>query len=377
MTTPTAGETKLFNGFYQGRRVLVTGHTGFKGGWISLWLKKLGASVWGVSLPPPTHPNLHEVIKASAFAGEIECDIRNFEALSAAVQQIQPEIIFHLAAQPIVRRSYAEPLETLNTNAVGTANLLEAVRRGELSCPVIVVTSDKCYENREWEFAYRENDPLGGHDVYSMSKAATELVAAAWSRSFFAPNPKLGPVATVRAGNVIGGGDYAKDRLIPDCIRALMEQQPIMVRNPSAVRPWQHVLECLSGYLWLGARLGQEPKTSRLAGAFNFGPEPSARQPVRRLVETVLGIWPGKWVDGSRPDDPHEAVLLSLSIEKAGALLGWHPVWDFDEAIRRTVIWYRQRHVARSPDLLGFTLGQIDAYAEAARCKGLAWAATA
>src|SRR5215471_19007684 len=291
----------MFNGFYQGRRVLVTGHTGFKGGWISLWLKKLGAAVHGLSLPPPTNPNFHEIIQSYAFASETECDIRSLDALAAAVKEIRPEVILHLAAQPIVRRSYAEPLETFHTNAVGTANLLESVRHAELKCVLLVITSDKCYENREWEFAYRENDALGGHDVYSMSKGAAELVAHAWNKSFFLPNPKLGPVATVRAGNVIGGGDYALDRILPDCIRALMANKPILVRNPSAVRPWQHVLECLSGYLCLAAGLGGEGKNSPLASPFNFGPYPASNQPVRRLVEEVLKVWPGQWTDASNP----------------------------------------------------------------------------
>src|SRR2546422_11663988 len=237
----------MYRSFYKDKRVLVTGHTGFKGAWLSLWLKKLGSEVWGVSLPPPTNPNLHEIIKTQAFAGEVECDIRNLDRLSGVIAETRPQLVFHLAAQPIVRRSYAEPLETLQTNAIGTANLLESVRRAESNCILIVITSDKCYENREWEFAYRENDPLGGHDVYSMSKAATELVAQAWNRSFFIPNPKLGPVATVRAGNVIGGGDYAQDRIVPDCVRALTDKRSILVRNPSAIRPWQHVLACLSG----------------------------------------------------------------------------------------------------------------------------------
>jgi CDP-glucose 4,6-dehydratase len=209
----------MFNGFYQGKRVLVTGHTGFKGGWLSLWLKKLGAEVSGVSLPPPTNPNLHELIKPYAFAAESECDIRNLEALAATVKKARPEVVFHLAAQPIVRRSYADPLETLQTNVLGTAHVLESVRRLDYPCTTIVVTSDKCYENREWEFAYRENDALGGHDIYSMSKGATELVAQAWNKSFFLPNAALGPVVTVRAGNVIGGGDYAQDRIVPDCRR--------------------------------------------------------------------------------------------------------------------------------------------------------------
>jgi CDP-glucose 4,6-dehydratase len=363
----------MFAGYYQGKNVLVTGHTGFKGGWLSLWLKELGAHVHGLSLPAPTDPNFHEVIKKHAFKSESECDIRNLKRVAADVKKVSPDIIFHLAAQPIVRRSYVEPLETFETNATGTANLLEAVRQAELPCPVIVITSDKCYENKEWEFAYRENDPLGGHDVYSMSKAATELVAQSWNRSFFLPNSKLGPVVTVRAGNVIGGGDYAADRIVPDCIRALREKKAILVRNPKAVRPWQHVLECLSGYLWLGARISKEGKTSKLCSPFNFGPEPSARQPVKRLVEEILKIWPGEWVDGSDPKSVHEATLLSLSIEKAGALLGWYPAWDFKQAIHKTVLWYFQRHDAKNNQMLEFSTQQISEYTEAAQAKGLAW----
>jgi CDP-glucose 4,6-dehydratase len=364
----------MFDEFYNGKQVLVTGHTGFKGGWASLWLKQLGAAVWGLSLPPPTQPNLHEIIQAHAFAGEIECDIRRVEPLAAAVKQVRPEVIFHMAAQPIVRRSYTEPLETFETNAVGTANLLEAVRQAELNCVLLVITSDKCYENREWDFAYRENDPLGGHDIYSMSKAATELVAQAWNKSFFVPNGKLGPVATVRAGNVIGGGDYAQDRIVPDCVRSLTGNKPILVRNPSAIRPWQHVLECVSGYLWLAARLSQEPKGSRLTSAFNFGPEPSARQSVRRLVEEILKCWPGEWLDGSDPKSPHEATLLSLSIEKAGALLGWYPTWHFKEAVQRSIAWYHERHVSKNPNMLEYSISQIEEYANSARRKEIPWA---
>jgi CDP-glucose 4,6-dehydratase len=364
----------MFSNYYQGKRVLVTGHTGFKGGWLSLWLRNLGARVHGLSLPPPTHPNFYEVLGNGTFAGETDVDIRQGDKLAGAVAAIQPEIIFHLAAQPLVRRSYVEPLETFETNALGTANLLEAVRKTGQRCVIIVVTSDKCYENREWEFAYRENDPLGGHDVYSMSKAATELVTQAWHRSFYSPNPSLGPVATARAGNVIGGGDYAADRIVPDCIRALMEGKSILVRNPAAVRPWQHVLECLSGYLWLGARLGQDGKASPLASPFNFGPEPSSRQPVRRLVEEVLKIWPGQWVDGSDPKSVHEATYLSLSIEKAGAWLEWHPTWSFSEAIKQTVNWYHHRHALRSQDMRAFSCQQIQDYAAAAGQQGLAWA---
>jgi len=363
----------MFLGYYPDKRVLVTGHTGFKGGWLSLWLHRLGAQVHGLSLPPPTHPNFHEVIRPQVFAGETECDLRDLPSLAAAVKQIKPEIIFHLAAQPIVRRSYTEPLETFNVNAVGTANLLESVRQAELPCPVIVITSDKCYENREQDYAYAETDPLGGHDVYSMSKAATELVAQSWNKSFFLPNPKLGPVATVRAGNVIGGGDYAADRIVPDCIRALCEARPILVRNPAAVRPWQHVLECLGGYLWLGARLAREGKQSPLLGAFNFGPDAAAQQPVRNLVEAVLREWPGDWQDASDPRHPHEAKLLTLSIQKAAALLDWHPVWNFSEAVSHTVSWYRARHMLKHADMLGFSQAQINTYTESARKNNSPW----
>lgn len=363
----------MFNGFYNGRRVLVTGHTGFKGAWLSLWLGKLGAEVTGLALPPHTQPNLHAIIQPGTFEREITCDIGDAAALAAAVKEVRPEVVFHLAAQPIVRLSYTEPLSTLQTNTMGTAHLLEAVRLSGVNCITVCITSDKCYENREWEFAYRENDPMGGHDVYSMSKGAAELVVAAWNRSFFQPNPALGPVVTVRAGNVIGGGDYATDRIVPDCVRALKDGNTILVRNPAAVRPWQHVLDCLSGYLWLAARLAAEGKNSRIATPFNFGPEPSARQSVRRLVEEFLRYWPGQWTDGSQPGGVHEATLLSLSIEKAGAWLGWYPVWNFEETVKRTVNWYHEYHARRNPDMRLFSLGQIDAYSAAASAKNLPW----
>lgn len=363
----------MFAGYFQNKRVLITGHTGFKGGWLSLWLKSLGAQVHGLSLPPPTNPNFYDIIRQHTFAGETICDVRDFSLLAAAVKKIAPQIVFHLAAQPIVRRSYVEPLETLNVNAIGTANLLESIRQAELRCPVIVITSDKCYENRELDYAYVETDALGGHDVYSMSKAAAELVAQSWSKSFFQPNAKLGPVATVRAGNVIGGGDYADDRIVPDCVRALCDARPILVRNPAAIRPWQHVLECVGGYLWLASRLAREGKTSPLVGSFNFGPDASSQQPVRALVESVLREWPGEWKDVSDPQQPHEAKLLALSIKKAVERLGWHPIWNFTEGVSQTVIWYRNRHHLKSTKMLEFSLSQIDDYAQAAQKKGAPW----
>lgn len=364
----------MFDGYYGGKRVLLTGHTGFKGAWLALWLKQLGAEVCGVGLPAPTNPNLHEIIHGHAFARQVDCDIRNLAQLSEAIREFAPDLIFHLAAQPLVRRSYAEPLETLETNALGTANLLEAVRLMELPCAILVVTSDKCYENQGWEYGYRESDPLGGHDIYSMSKAATELVVQAWRKSFFQPNPKLGNLASARAGNVIGGGDYAADRIVPDCVRALLEGRAIEVRNPAATRPWQHVLDCLSGYLWLGARLGQSEKNSSFADAFNFGPGVQANQPVSELVKEILRHWPGEWRDTSNPSALHEARQLNLAIDKAAARLQWFPTWNFAEAVEHSVAWYHQRHARNNPDMLQLTLGQIESFTRAAQAKNLAWA---
>jgi CDP-glucose 4,6-dehydratase len=362
-----------FTNFYAGKRVLVTGHTGFKGGWLSLWLKKLNAEIFGLSLEPTTNPNFYEIIRAKTFAHEYECDIRNLKSIATALEQTKPDLIFHMAAQPLVRRSYANPLETFETNALGTAHLLEAVRQSQLSCAIVVITTDKCYENDGREHGYRETDPLGGHDVYSMSKAAAELVVQSWRKSFFTPNAKLGNVASVRAGNVIGGGDYAEDRIVPDCVHALLAGKPIPVRNPSATRPWQHVLDCLSGYLWLGACLTRAEKQTPLASAFNFGPGAQADLPVRDLVEEILRIWPGRWEQIGQPNAPYEAERLNLSIEKAAALLHWFPTWQFKKAIQETVVWYHERHVKKNPDMLVFSLGQIDAFAADAAAQKAAW----
>jgi CDP-glucose 4,6-dehydratase len=369
-----------FGGFFQGRRVLVTGHTGFKGAWLSLWLRELGASVAGFALDPPTEPNLYDIVRARVFPGggtghDARGDIRELPSVEGVLRECEPEVIFHLAAQPLVRLSYEEPLATLATNVMGTAHLLEAVRRRGAPCTVIVVTSDKCYENREWEFAYRENDPLGGHDVYSMSKGAAELVAAAWRRSFFqASAGNAVRVATARAGNVIGGGDFARDRILPDAVAALAAGRPVRVRNPNATRPWQHVLECLGGYLCLAARLARAPEGEerlRLESAFNFGPGPGANRPVRELITGFLGHWPGgRWEDmsGQIGVQPHEAAQLNLAIDKAAALLGWAPVWTFEKAVERTAEWYRRQAAgSREPRvLLELCLSQIADYTAAA-----------
>lgn len=365
----------MFGGYYQGRRVLVTGHTGFKGAWLSLWLKQLGASVHGLGLKAPTRPSLYEVIPTGTFDSEHRVDVREFAPLESAVRELAPDLIFHLAAQPLVRASYTEPLETFTINATGTAHLLEAVRRTGSPANVIIVTSDKCYENHGWDFAYRENDPLGGHDIYSMSKAAADLVAQAWWRSFFAADSRLGRVASVRAGNVIGGGDYAADRLVPDCVRALLAGDEIPVRHPDSTRPWQHVLDCLSGYLWLGARLADAPKDSPLAGAFNFGPGSQSNLPVRCLVEGLLEVLPGRWRHTTTADAPHEALRLDLAIDKAAALLRWFPTWDFNQAVRETALWYEARHFRREKDMTRFSLGQIERFFQAARERRQSWAA--
>jgi CDP-glucose 4,6-dehydratase len=364
----------MFQGFYDGKKVFVTGHTGFKGAWLTLWLKELGAEVHGYSWPAPTTPSLHELLAGKACARETIDDIRNLAALKQAVQTCQPDILFHLAAQPIVRRSYADPMETFTINGTGTANVLEAVRQLELSCAIVAVTSDKCYENQGWDFGYRESDPMGGHDVYSMSKGVSELVVQSWRRSFFEVNPKLGQVATARAGNVIGGGDYAEDRLVPDCIRSLMHAQPVGIRNPAATRPWQHVLDCLSGYLWLGARLGAAAKPSPLAGAFNFGPGLQANVPVSKVVEEALKWWPGTWQNTSETAAPKEAKLLNLSIDKAARQLGWFPTWELEQAVEYTVRWYHERHVAKNSDMAGYSHAQIRQFCQAAQSKRQAWA---
>jgi CDP-glucose 4,6-dehydratase len=329
---------------YRGRRVLVTGHTGFKGSWLSLWLSTLGAQVSGYSLAPPTEPDLFTAAGVrEALAAHTIGDVRDLDAFSAAWRRACPEIVFHLAAQPLVRESYRDPLTTVGTNVLGVANALDLARR-EPPRAIVVVTSDKCYENREWPYPYRETDALGGHDVYSASKAAAELIASAFRRSFLRAAGVA--VATVRAGNVIGGGDWAADRLVPDCIRALASGRPIRLRSRASVRPWQHVLEPLSGYLLLGARLlaSAEPSEEApgLADAWNFGPAGESSRTVGDLVDALIAAWgEGRWEQEGTEGGGHEAGLLRLAIDKARAGLGWAPRWDFAETVDRTVSWYR------------------------------------
>lgn len=322
---------------YTGKRVLVTGHTGFKGSWLCEWLLRLGAEVWGVSLHPPTEPNLFEQLRLETRI-ERHCirDIRSCEAIVDLMQECRPAYAFHLAAQPIVRLSYASPVDTFATNIMGTCHVLEALRIVAEPCRAVIITTDKCYENRELGQAFTESDRLGGHDPYSASKAAAELVVSSCRDSFFTENGIA--VASARSGNVLGGGDYGMDRIVPDAVRALERGSPIPVRNPGSVRPWQHVLDPLHGYLMLGAKL---ECGSPLCSAFNFGPPPQAQRTVRELVEEILKVWPGNWVDRTDPSAPPEAGYLQLSTLKAQAELGWNSTFDFETTIRSTIEWYR------------------------------------
>lgn len=351
---------------YQGKRVLVTGHTGFKGSWLCEWLLKLGAEVHGFALNPPTRTALFEQLElAKRIARHQIGDIRDAAALRDFVAETRADYIFHLAAQPLVRLSYEQPVETFSTNVMGTVHLLDAVRLAKQNCAVVAVTTDKCYENREWLHAYREEDAMGGHDPYSASKGAAELVIASYRRSFFHDHGIR--LASARAGNVIGGGDWAADRIVPDCVRALQGNEPIPVRNKVATRPWQHVLEPLSGYLLLGTALKGNtalpfpPET--YASSFNFGPALTSNRTVADLVQEVLLHWPGRWEDRSDPRAPHEAVKLNLATDKAFHLLNWQPRWDFSTTVEKTIAWYHNStHWTSTEEARAFTAGQIAAY---------------
>lgn len=355
----------MFGKFYSGKTVLVTGHTGFKGAWLSLWLRDLGAHVHGLAFAPHAPPNFHETLTPGTFTSETIGDIGEFDIVEQTVAKTTPDIVFHLAAQPLVRRSYDAPLETAITNVLGTMHILEALRQNEIDCPVVLITSDKCYENDGDSHAFIETDALGGHDIYSASKAAAEIMTRSWRRAF------KGRISTARAGNVIGGGDYGVDRIVPDCVRALEAGESIAVRNPNALRPWQHVLDCLSGYLWLGIRLADDES---FASAFNFGPESESQRPVRELVEQFIQHWPGEWNDASDPTAPHEAATLSLAIDKARQQLDWQPVWDFSTSVQRAARWYHQRHVVKVDDIHGLSLTQLETFTSDAEGKGVAWA---
>lgn len=369
---------------FQGRRVLVTGHTGFKGSWLAVWLKQLGADVIGFSLPEaPTDPNCFDVIQLNQHLIDIRGDIRDYASIKAAIEQHQPEIVFHLAAQPIVLASYESPKETFDANAAGTVNVLEAVRQCGGVKAVISITTDKVYENQKWPWGYRENDTLGGHDPYSASKAMAEIAIASYRRSFFA-NPSdvkdSVQLSSTRAGNVIGGGDFADFRLIPDCMTALIHNQSIIVRNPESVRPWQHVLEPLSGYLWLAAKmLGQNG--AEFAGAWNFGPPERHGVATRAIVEKVIEIWgSGVWEHQQIPGAQVETAQFTINWDKAAKCLHWMPVYDWELALEQTVHWFKQYQTALSDEktlgttMFNVTVNEIQHYSEMARNMGLQWA---
>jgi CDP-glucose 4,6-dehydratase len=326
---------------FKNKRVFLTGHTGFKGGWLALWLQSLGAEVTGYALAPITTPSLFEAANIASRVKHVIGDIRDEAAMTKALKESKAEYVLHLAAQPLVRLSYSEPKLTFDTNVGGTVNLLEAVRQTSTVRSVVVVTSDKCYDNHEWTWGYRENDAMGGHDPYSASKGCTELVAAAYLKSFFKPENGVG-LATVRAGNVIGGGDWALDRIVPDCMRALSAGEVPGIRNPDAIRPWQHVLEPLYGYLMVADRLVKDPVHT--AGAWNFGPLASNCRTVREVADAAVKEWgSARWenLSSTQKNALHEARFLRLCCDKAMSDLKWAPVWDFESTLKLTVRWYK------------------------------------
>jgi CDP-glucose 4,6-dehydratase len=336
--------------FWAGRRVLVTGHTGFKGSWMSEVLLGLGAEVYGLALAPETDPALFDQLGLANRVEHVLGDIRDQSIVRDVMGRAAPDVVFHMAAQPLVRRSYREPVETWATNVIGTAHVLDALPGLEKPCAVVVITTDKVYENREWVHPYREIDPLGGHDPYSASKAGTELVAASWRSAFLSRTPIR--LATARAGNVIGGGDWSEDRILPDLARAFGAGGELLVRNRHATRPWQHVLDPIAGYMMLAEALAG-PEGARFENGFNFGPEQSDQRSVGELVAASQRHWPGNVDDVTDPDAPHEAGRLSLSIEQARVMLGWQPRWGFEEAVVQTILWYRDvAHGANPSDLV-------------------------
>ena len=357
---------KQFSDVYLGKRVLVTGHTGFKGSWLSLWLKQLGAEVVGISLAPETNPSHWNLLGLESAVQHHELDIRSSAEVASVLRATQPEMVFHLAAQPLVRRSYRDPLETWATNVMGTANLLEACRQTQSVRAILTVSTDKCYKNQEWAWGYRETDPLGGHDPYSASKASTELVVASYLSSFFLTDgaPLL---STARAGNVIGGGDWSEDRLIPDLVRAINDRRSLEIRSPNATRPWQHVLESLSGYLLLGQKMIEGNKCFN--GSWNFGPERSGNLAVAEVLNRLQIYWPEmNWHQTATPQ-PHEANLLYLDSAKAHTQLDWQSVWNLDTTLEKTADWYRAFQNSQTI----ISKQQLYQYIEAAQKAQVGW----
>lgn len=348
--------------FWRGKNVFITGHTGFKGSWLALWLYSMGAKVTGYALQPPTTPSLFQLCRLDELMESNIADIRNKDVLSKTLQTAEPEIVFHLAAQPLVRESYLNPVDTYEINVMGTVYLFEAIRKCQSIKAVVNVTTDKCYENKEWPWGYRENEPIGGYDPYSSSKGCSELITSSYRNSFFNDRDcqeRCVAIASARAGNVIGGGDWAKDRLIPDCIKALLNKEKIIIRSPDAIRPWQHVMEPLGGYLALAQKLYE--KGTEYAEAWNFGPEDCDSKNVEGVVQRLCSAW-GEAAEFETPMGryPHEANCLKLDISKAKSLLGWRPKWTLNTAIDKVVEWtlaYEQNQ-----DIRSITLSQIQSY---------------
>ena len=363
----------LFSNIYKNKTVLVTGHNGFKGAWLSLWLKNLGAKVTGISLENRDEKSFFKVNGISELVEDINLDIRNLDSINHLIKQLQPDFVFHLAAQALVRRSYRDPLETWSTNLVGTLNILESLRLLERKCACILITSDKCYSNKEWAWGYRENDTLGGPDPYSASKACAELAIKSYVKSFFnAQNNSLVKISSARAGNVIGGGDWSEDRIVPDCMKAWSKGEIVELRSPSSTRPWQHVLEPLSGYLSLGSKLYNN---NLLHGeSFNFGPKMAENNSVLDLVNTMGEYWEKvRWVSNFEERKPYESGLLNLNCDKAFFDLNWHSVLSFKETIRYTIEWYKSFY-EDNLNIQSMSLNQIDNYVASANKQNLSWA---
>lgn len=344
--------------FWNGKKVFITGHTGFKGGWTVLWLKKLGAVVKGYALAPNTEPSLFEISKIAVGIESHIADVRDLDTLKKSMADFEPDIVIHMAAQPLVLESYRDPVETYQTNVMGTVNLFEAVRVCKSVKAVVNVTTDKCYKNNEWVWGYRENDPMGGYDPYSSSKGCSELVTSAYRQSFFHDETEVS-IGTARAGNVIGGGDWSSNRLIPDALRAFKLDEPVIIRNPLATRPWQHVLEPISGYLMLAEKLYSTD--NEYAEGWNFGPTSDGNKSVGKVLDYLVAHWPSdvSWVLDEKIQ-PHEAQLLMLDISKARERLGWSPRWDLNIAIKKIIEWYDA--LAKEEDMRVFTIGQIADY---------------
>ncbi len=367
----------LLHRHYQNKRVWISGHTGFKGAWLVQWLIELGAKVHGFSHPPVrTTPNLFEQLDVGKAIHSETGDVNDPSAVQRSLEAAAPDYVFHLAAQPLVRSSYDNPVATYRTNLMGTINVLEALRSLKKPCAAVFVTTDKCYENREWHYGYRESDALGGHDPYSSSKAAAELAIHSWRRSFFQEHAVR--IASARSGNAIGGGDWAMDRAVPGCIHAAQNREIFKVSDQKATRPWLHVLDSLSGYLWLGAVL-RDPSLrpcppELVCSAFNFGPGLEGNRTLRQLVEEIHKHFPGEWREEKKPNAPHEACLLNLAIDKTQHLLGWAPVWNFERSVAATIQWYRSVLEDKGTDCTALTLRQIREYQADAAQNRAVWA---